>query len=74
MIELTYPVAVFMSKHVSSLLLPLVIFQWPEMVVFVKVVQFYTYFCGSGSPDLLTLPLVEGESWDTCLWDPVVML
>jgi len=48
-----------MSKHISSLLLSLVIFQWPEMVVFVKVVQFYTYFCGSGSPDLLTLLLVE---------------
>ena len=40
------------------------------MVVVDKVVQFYTYFCGSGSPDLLTRPLVEGESWDTCLWNP----
>ena len=62
-----------MSKHISSLLLSLVIFQWPEMVVFVKVVQFYTYFCGGGSPDLLTLLLVEGESWDTRLWNAVIM-
>ena len=42
------------------------------MIVFDKIVQFYTSLCGSDSFDL-TLPLLEGEALDICFWNPVTM-